>query len=164
MSLFTRSFRRETKHLLQYRLSILWPSLETFKINFKHFLYSSHIPLISSLFYYEIASARLHRRGQARLEEDRRDAGDGLLVQPPSVLLSTAPHTSLAAGLSACPRCIKPACCLADISLCLCSLRCSNNPPQGQIRFIWKGKSARGFRMTMLIRNQNINSNSTWMY
>lgn len=164
MSLFTRSFRRETKHLLQYRLSILWPSLETFKINFKSFLYSSHSPSISSLFYYEIASVRQHRLGQAGLGEDRRDTGDGLLVQAPFLLLSIAPQTSLAAGLSARPRCIKPACCLADISLCLCSLCCSNNPPQGQIRFIWKGKSARGFRMTMLIRNQNINSNSTWMY
>lgn len=51
MSLFTRSFRRGTKHLLQYRPSILWPSLETFKINFKSFLYSFHIPSVSSLFY-----------------------------------------------------------------------------------------------------------------
>lgn len=66
----------------------------------------------------------------------------------------------LAAGLSL-AHSIKPACCLADISLCVL---CSNNPPQGQIRFIWEGKSARGFRMTMLIRNQNINSNSTWMH
>lgn len=164
MSLFTRSFRRETKHLLQYRLSILWPSLETFKINFRSFLYSSHIPSVSSLFYYEIASPDYTGWGRLGLGRIGEIPSDGWLVQAPSLLLSTAPHTSLAAGLSACPRCIKPACCLADISLCLCSLCCSNNPPQGQIRFIWKGKPARGFRMTMLIRNQNINSNSTWMY
>lgn len=84
MSLFTRSFRRETKHLLQYRLSILRPSLETFQINFQPFLYSSHIPSISSLFYYEIASFRLPRLGQAGLEEDARDTGDGSLVQASS--------------------------------------------------------------------------------
>lgn len=76
MSLFTRSFRRETKHLLQYRPSILWPSLETFKINFKSFLYSFHIPSISSLFYYEIASVRQLRLGRGGLGEGRRENVD----------------------------------------------------------------------------------------
>ena len=52
MSLFTRSFRRETKCLLQYRPSILGPSLETFKINFKSFIYSCHIPSISSFSFF----------------------------------------------------------------------------------------------------------------
>lgn len=165
MSLFTRSFRRGTKQLLHYRPSILWPSLETFTINFKSFLYSFHIPSISSLFYYEIASARPHRLGRpgSRRGEGRR----GVMCCPgavPPAVRPQRPHQPGCRPSGACPRCIEPACCLADISLCLCSLHCSNNPSQGQIRFIWKGKAARGFRMTMLIRNQNINSNSTWMY
>lgn len=54
MSLFTRSFRRETKHLPQHRPSILWPSLETFKINFKSLLYSFHGPSASSIFILKL--------------------------------------------------------------------------------------------------------------
>lgn len=76
MSLFTRGFRRETKHLLQHRPSILWPSLETFKINFKSFLYSFHIPSISSLFDDEIAWARQPRLGLGGPEEGPRETAD----------------------------------------------------------------------------------------
>ena len=165
MSLFTRSFRRETKCLLQYRPSILGPSLETFKINFKSFLYSFHIPSISFFFFFFLWDC-LGQAAQAGAGwvggGGQRDAGGWSLFQARSLL---CPQLCTPARLPpACPRCSEPACCLADISLCLCSLCCSNNPPQGQIRFIWKEKAARGFRMTMLIRNQNINSNSTWMY
>ena len=172
MSLFTRSFRRETKRLLQYRPSILGPSLETFKINFKSFLYSFHIPSISSFFFFFFIM-KLPWRGKpgqagAGWAGEGGSEGRGWSICCPGRVtpVPAALHTGPAAPrlLPACPRCAEPACCLADISLCLCSLRCSNNPPQGQIRFIWKEKAARGFRMTMLIRNQNINSNSTWMY
>lgn len=76
MSLFTRSFRRETKHLLPYRPSIPQPSLETFKINFKSLLYSFHIPSVSSLFYYEIASTRQRRLGWGWLGRGRRETRD----------------------------------------------------------------------------------------
>ena len=170
MSLFTRSFRRETKCLLQYRPSILGPSLETFKINFKSFLYSFHIPSISSFFFFFFFMRLPWPGSPGRGGVGWWGWSEGhwwLICFPGSVTpVPAALHTVPAATclLPACPRCTEPACCLADISLCLCSLCCSNNPPQGQIRFIWKEKAARGFRMTMLIRNQNINSNSTWMY
>ena len=54
MSLFTRSFRRETKHLPQCRPSILRPSLETFKINSKSLRYSFHGPSASSVFIMKL--------------------------------------------------------------------------------------------------------------
>lgn len=156
MSLFTRSFRRETKHLPQCRPSILRPSLETFKINSKSLRYSFHGPSASSIFIMKLC-------WQSNQSEVRWGGGGGwcgcIVWVLPLALLAT-PHLDWLLA-SAQSTAIKPACCLADISLCAL---CSNNPPQGQIRFIWEGKSARGFRMTMLIRNQNINSNSTWMY
>lgn len=101
MSLFTRSFRRGTKQLLHYRPSILWPSLETFTINFKSFLYSFHIPSISSLFYYEIASARPHRLGRpgSRRGGGRRGVMCCPGAVPPAVVRSA--HTSPAAAPAA---------------------------------------------------------------
>ena len=107
MSLFTRSFRRETKRLLQYRPSILGPSLETFKINFKSFLYSFHIPSISSFFFFllwdclgEAAQARPGRGGLVGVGQ--RVACGRSVVQAVSLL---CPQLCTPARLP-------PACCL----------------------------------------------------
>lgn len=87
MSLFTRSFRRETKRLLQYRPSILGPSLETFKINFKSFLYSFHIPSIPSFFFFLMRLPWPGSPGRGGLVGvGWRDAGGWSVVQAPSLL------------------------------------------------------------------------------
>lgn len=146
MSLFTRSFRRETKHLLQYRPSILGPSWETFKINFKSFLYTFTSPqyhLFFFFFFMQLPWPGNSGRGGVGLGR----VGGRLVVDLLSLLQLRTPAQL-------------PASTPAPDALSL--------PAVWQtfpfIRFIWKGKSARGFRMTMLIRNQSINNSSTWMY
>lgn len=127
MSLFTRSFRGENKHLLQYRPSILWPGLETFKINFKSFLYSFHIPSASSLFFIMKLLWPNHKAGVGCLGGVGWlgwVGGLGMDVLSGSRPFCYSQHcTSLAAASALAPRASsQSACCLADISLCLCSV------------------------------------------